>query len=327
MNNLQGILFMVVGPPGAGKNTLMNQMIEQNDHLSQLATATTRARRATEREGREHLFVTTDQFRQMIAENALLEWQEVHPGTFYGVPRQSVETALVAGQYLIADIDVLGATYIRSCYPENVVMIFVEPPEVDTLAERMRQRGETEASISKRMKRVAMELLYVPLADYVVVNDDLEAAGREFQSIIVAEIARHSTGRLPSKRYTHHAVAIPVYEDEVLCPPHSLRDPIVEVADQQAPHQAALKSLSQTLGLSPSTGNLLRLKPNQGSFISPIGVDTHQEGKTRHITFTYIYLLPNRIEPGNGWHWQSIDDIDLPDHVRQLLEQRRQTSP
>ena len=147
MSKPQGLLFLVIGPPGVGKNALMNDALKHFDDLRQLATATTRRPRPTEQEGREHLFVTPETFREMIARNELLEWQEVHPNKFYGVPRASIENALASGEKLIADIDVLGATYIRSLYPGQVVLIYIEPPSVAVLEERMQQRGENRADI------------------------------------------------------------------------------------------------------------------------------------------------------------------------------------
>ena len=90
------------------------------------------------------------------------------------------------------------------------------------------------------------------------------------------------------------------------------------------PHQAALNALAQTVDLTVSADHLLRLKPNKGSFISPAQVEVKDDGHTKRITLTYVYIMPNRISPGDGWIWQSLDEVDLPDSIRQLVHARQQ---
>lgn len=324
MNNTQGVLFIIVGPPGAGKNALMNAALQHDDTLRQLATATTRPRRSTEKEGREHLFVSPEQFRQMIADNELLEWQEVHADRFYGVPRQRVETALAAGENLIADIDVLGATYIRSLYPQHVVLIFIEPPSEAELKQRMRTRGDDEADINTRLERVKMEMAYAPVADYVVVNDDFEQTVARFRSIITTESACRRAGEPTNRHYSHQVVTLPVYRDSVLYTANRPHFPTCTLTKGEVPHQAALHSLAQTFGLSASADHLLRLNPNKGSFISPVQVEAQADNHTKHITFTYVYWLSERLQPGPGWLWRPLAEVDLPDRIRQLLHARQQ---
>ncbi len=310
-----GLLFIVVGPPGVGKNALISAALQAFPSLKQLATATTRARRANEQEGRERLFVTPTVFQEMIADGSLLEWQEVHQDRFYGVPRLTVEQALKGGQHLIADIDVLGATYIRSLYPDNVVLIFVEPPSVATLEDRMHRRGDTEADIHTRLTRVAMEMAYLPVADYVVVNDRLGEASRRMQSIIAAELDR------PSTRYYDHAVAVlPYFEHEVLCATQVPHYPGGPLLPREIPHQAALRYMEATFPAYPATtDHLLRIKPNRGSFISPAKVTVETRDITKHIRFTYIYLLPERILVDGNWSWRPDDELEFPSTVWQAL--------
>lgn len=325
MSERQGLLFIIVGPPGVGKNTLMNDAIQHFDNLHQLATVTTRVPRPTEQEGREHLFVTPDTFRQMVNSDQLLEWQEVHPGKFYGVPRASLEAMFARGEHRIADIDVLGATYIRSVYPRNVALIFVQPPSLEALEQRMKMRREKD--IATRLTRVAMELTYVPLADHVIVNDHLETATQEFRAVIAAEMQRMLSGQPPEWRYTYDVVTIPVYGQEALycdTPPHF---PAAPVNDAQIPHHTALSTIRQSLDIVPSEAMLLRRKPNKGSFISPVHVSVTQQHPTKHVTFTYAYLLPERIHAGHEWTWRPIDDLALSGDILQRLEDHRQASP
>lgn len=196
-----GLLFVLVGPPGVGKNAMMNSVLDQITSLRQLPTATTRPIRPTEQHGREHLFVTQDEFQRMIDQNDLIEWQIVH-GHQYGTPRSTVQQAMSAGQDLIADIEVLGATYLRSAFPENVILIFVQPPSLTELIHRMHTRGETEAEIQKRMQRVEMEMRYAPECDYLITNDSVERASDILRGIILAEYSRRDLKRLQTSSVT-----------------------------------------------------------------------------------------------------------------------------
>ena len=123
-----GVVFVMIGPGGAGKNAIMKAIMAVFPAVRQLATATTRPMRADERQGREHLFVSETRFRAMIQNDELLEHQEVTPGKYYGIPRQTVEESLAAGAALIADIEVLGAMRLAAAYPDNVVQIFITVP-------------------------------------------------------------------------------------------------------------------------------------------------------------------------------------------------------
>ena len=312
-----GILFIVVGPPGVGKNALINDALQRFSSLKQLATVTTRPRRAGEEDGRERLFVTPAVFQKMIAKDELLEWQEVHRDRFYGVPRATLEAALSSGQHLIADIDVLGATFIRSLYPDNVILTFVEPPSVETLGDRMHERGDDEDDIHTRLSRVAMEMAYRPVADYALVNDDLQEATQQFQSIITAELKQPT-----ERRFDHSVTVLPIYDHEVLSRDQSPHYPGGILLPQEIPHLAAVRQLSMAFDYAATSNHLLRIKPNQGSFISPAKVEVQQWGNLKTIRFTYLYLLPERILAGSEWSWQSTDQLELPVAVWQALTQQ-----
>jgi len=172
-----GIIFVLSGPAGVGKNTIMKQVLAKKHNLRQMPTATTRPIRPDEQEGREHYFVTLDQFRQMIADGALIEYQENYPGMFYGTPRRQLQHALEAGDQIIADIDVKGASELKKAFPENVVVIFVAPPSPEDLETRLRARGNMpEGEIAERLKRSAWELGFASQSDYQIVNDKLESS-------------------------------------------------------------------------------------------------------------------------------------------------------
>jgi guanylate kinase len=313
-----GLLFTVVGPTGVGKNALMNDALDHIAALQQMPTATTRPRRPNEQDGRERLFVAPDEFRRMIEDNALLEWQEVHRNRFYGVPRAPLEHALATGQYLIADIDVLGATYIRSLYPQNVILIFVQPPSVDTLADRMQERGDDETDIHTRLTRVAMEMTYLPVADYVVQNDDFDLAAQRFREIVELECTHPS-----ERQFEHWVEVLPVYEQDVLvraAVPAFLLD---RLHPHEIPHNAALRMIGSHLAVTPTVDHLLRIKPHKGSFVSPAKVSVETRDNIKRITFTYLYLLPERPETGPEWHWQPLDTLLLPEMTREAWQQLR----
>ena len=187
----KGVLFILVGPAGVGKNTIMAQVMAALPQVRQLPTMTTRPVRLTEQQGREHHFVTVEEFRDLIDKQALIEYQEVYPGTFYGMPRQILQDALHAQKQMIADIDVVGAGRIKAAYPEHVVLIFVAPPSLDDLEKRLRKRGHmSEAEIGERVDRAAFELGYPDQYDYRIINDTLERAVEGVARIIHDELAR-----------------------------------------------------------------------------------------------------------------------------------------
>lgn len=190
------MLFILVGPGGVGKNAMINTVINGVSGLRQLPTATTRPIRQSEQQGREHMFVTTDEFRQLIESDKLIEWQEVHKDRFYGVPRATVEQAIADEQDLIADIEVYGAAILKNNYADNVRLIFVAPPTLDELEKRMRDRGDAEEEIHKRLARVRIEMPYAPSCDYLIVNGDFDTAVDTLRAIILAERSKRALLRL-----------------------------------------------------------------------------------------------------------------------------------
>ncbi len=186
----------MVGPAGAGKNAIMNEVLQQLPDLRQLPTATTRPMRDTEEQGREHLFVSETEFRQLD----LIESKTVHKH-LYGTPRATIENAMHQGKDLIADIDVLGATDLHQAYPSNTFLVFVQPPSVNDLIKRMSIRGETQEEIDTRLQRVEMEMQYAPQCDYLITNyqDQLAQSSAILYGIIIAERSRRALQQLRIK--------------------------------------------------------------------------------------------------------------------------------
>lgn len=200
----RGLLFVMVGPGGTGKNTLMNQVMKELS-LKQLATATTRPIRPNEEQGREHHFVSLEEFREMIANDELLEYQEVTKEKFYGIPRAAVKDPLEVGTHLIADIDVYGAKILRETFPDDVILIFVTVPgdtleeQLTTLRERMIQRLEHEptqadlAHIEERLERArTLELPFETECNHILINDHLDTTAQRLNEIIRQKLQERS---------------------------------------------------------------------------------------------------------------------------------------
>jgi guanylate kinase len=189
----RGLLFVLVGPGGAGKNTLMTVLMQRLPTLHKLVTATTRNVRNNEVEGIDHYFVSLERFRELLSQGELLEHTEVTPGKFYGILRTPVEQALSSSQTLIADIDVLGAQILRATYPDDVVLIFVTVPgttdeeRLANLRRRMEERGESPALIEERLDRARLiELPFAAECDCIIVNADrqMDTALQEIEHCI-----------------------------------------------------------------------------------------------------------------------------------------------
>ena len=185
----RGALFVVSGPSGVGKSTLIKAALARLPWLAFSVSATTRGPRAGERDGVDYHFLTTEEFHERVAAGAFLEHATVYDRS-YGTLRKPTEAALADGRCLLLDIDVQGAAQGRRQLPEAVT-VFVLPPSLAALEQRLRARNtDPEAVIERRMQQVAMQLRGAVDADYVVVNDDLDAARAAFEGVLVAETCR-----------------------------------------------------------------------------------------------------------------------------------------
>lgn len=182
-NSRVGNLFVVSGPSGAGKGTLLSQVIERIPDAWVSVSATTRSPRPGEIEGVHYFFLDTDHFKSLVEQDGFLEWAQVHDN-YYGTLKQSVIDHMNAGDQVILEIDVQGALQVRKALPE-AHLVFIEPPSLEELERRLRRRGtETEDVISSRMKTAEVELAQKMEYDVQVVNDDLERAVDELVEVI-----------------------------------------------------------------------------------------------------------------------------------------------
>ena len=181
-------LFILVGPSGVGKNTVMDGVIKKNLGLKMVPSFTTRAPRKGEKNGREYFFVSEKKFRRLIKEKKLLEHEEVHPGLFYGTPLNKI-AKLLQKNNLIKHIDVLGTQSLKKAFPENAVIIFIKPPSLRELKNRVLKRGElSKKEIRERLSRIPFEMKMIKMADYQVVNDKLEKCVNDVVKIVEKEI-------------------------------------------------------------------------------------------------------------------------------------------
>lgn len=188
--NRKGLLIVISGFSGAGKGTAMKRLLEKYDNYALSISATTRAPRAGEENGREYFFKTVEEFEEMISKNQLIEYAK-YVNNYYGTPRQYVEEQMNLGRNVILEIEIQGAINIRKQYPDAVLM-FITPPSAIELKSRLVGRGTEDIdTINKRMLRAveeAQELeTHRDVYNYVVVNDDLEKCVDDIHGIIETE--------------------------------------------------------------------------------------------------------------------------------------------
>jgi guanylate kinase len=185
----RGVLFVVSGPSGVGKSTLVKAAMSRIPGLRFSVSATTRPPRQGERDGVDYHFVSPARFAELVAADAFLEHATVYDRS-YGTLRDPTEAALASGASLLLDIDVQGSAQVRESKPD-AVHVFVLPPSIAALEQRLRARGtDDEETIRRRMDQAMQQLRGCVRYDYVLVNDDLEASHAAFQGILLAETSR-----------------------------------------------------------------------------------------------------------------------------------------
>lgn len=179
----KGNLFIVSGPSGAGKGTLVKELLRRVPDAWVSISVTTRDPRPGEAEGRDYYFVSDAEFDALVRTGGLLEWAEVH-GNRYGTPRAAVEDRMRQGKQVLLEIDPQGAFQIRDLMPESI-LLFIKVPSIQELKRRLEGRGsETEEQMAERMETAERELELVGTYDHVVINDDVSRATDELVGII-----------------------------------------------------------------------------------------------------------------------------------------------
>jgi guanylate kinase len=179
----KGHLFIVSGPSGAGKGTLVKELVRRVPDVWVSVSVTTRAPRPGELDGQHYYFIGDDEFDRLIAADGLLEWAEVH-GNRYGTPRAQVEARVAEGTQVILEIDPQGAFQVREMI-DGSVLVFIMPPSTEELVRRLEKRGsETREQVATRLQTAERELALVGKYDHVVINDELARASDELVRIV-----------------------------------------------------------------------------------------------------------------------------------------------
>lgn len=188
---MTGQFFVFSAPSGSGKSTITEALMERFDSLVYSISHTSRPPRGTEQDGIDYHFVTDSSFREMIEQNAFLEWAKVH-GHLYGTAFDTIKAQMSAGSDILMDVDVQGGRNVKNQFPEST-LIFLLPPSLEILQKRLTARGTDDPEvIEKRMAQASEEIKHCSWYDYIVINDDLEKAVFEAQSIIVSARCRRA---------------------------------------------------------------------------------------------------------------------------------------
>jgi len=178
-------MIVVSAPSGAGKTTIVKHLIQKYPELGFSVSATSRKIREGEKDGREYHFVSSDEFRTMIDQEKLFEWQEVYPGSYYGTQVSEVDRIFSEGQFPVFDLDVVGGLNIKKMHGENALAIFIRPPTYEILEKRLRSRAtDSEESLQKRLNKAKWELSLEKDFDAVIVNDKLEDALKQAEKLV-----------------------------------------------------------------------------------------------------------------------------------------------
>ncbi len=180
------MIIIFSAPSGSGKSTIVNYLLERHPELEFSVSATSRAPRGTEQHGEAYYFLTTEEFKQKIAENAFVEYEEVYSGCYYGTLKSEIERISAKGHHVVFDVDVVGGCNLKRIFGEEALSIFIAPPSVEVLRQRLKGRGtDSDEMIEKRVDKAEYEMTFAPKFDKIIVNDCLEDALQEAETAIL----------------------------------------------------------------------------------------------------------------------------------------------
>jgi len=185
IENFEGKLIVVTAPSGAGKTTIVRHLLKTYDFFDFSVSATTRKKRKKEKEGRDYYFLSPKEFKALIKKRAFLEYEEVYEDQYYGTLKSEVSRIWDNGKHIIFDIDVKGAVNLKKKYKDRCQTIFIKPPSLSIIIDRLTKRDtETDASLKKRIRRIKRELKYEPKFDHILLNDVLDTTLKEAEILI-----------------------------------------------------------------------------------------------------------------------------------------------
>ncbi|MCX6246122.1 MAG: guanylate kinase [Bacteroidetes bacterium] len=177
--------IIVSAPSGAGKTTIVKHLLGMFPELEFSVSACSRPKREKETDGKDYYFITAEQFREKIAADEFIEWQEVYPGSYYGTLKSEMERIWSAGKTPIFDVDVLGGINLKNYFGSTALAVFIQPPSMQELEHRLRHRGsETEESLRIRLDKVEKELTYAGKFDRIIVNDEISTSSNKATVLI-----------------------------------------------------------------------------------------------------------------------------------------------
>ena len=184
-NDFIGKCVIFSAPSGAGKTTIVRHLLGLNLGLEFSVSATSRPPRKGEKDGEAYYFLSVEDFKNKIKSGDFVEWEEVYSEQFYGTLKSEIERIWQEGNHVVFDVDVVGGKNLKSIFKEQALAVFVQPPSIPALEERLRSRGtESEASIMKRLDKAALELTFESYFDVIIINDDLDDAKAEAAEVV-----------------------------------------------------------------------------------------------------------------------------------------------
>ncbi len=187
-HSVKGLLVIFAAHSGAGKTTIIKQLLQKNKSWKFSISATTRKKRDYEKNGRDYYFVSSDKFNELLFSNKLVESENVH-GEYYGTMKEQITNSINNGEILILDLDVLGAINVKKQFPNNSITIFIDIPNEKLLTQRLKRRAtESEKSIEKRLSRISLEKKEKDNFDFIVINDKLRSCINKIEKIIKNDI-------------------------------------------------------------------------------------------------------------------------------------------
>lgn len=178
-------LIIVSAPSGAGKTTLVKHLLQENDQLEFSISCATRSPRENEEHGKDYYFITADEFKQKIKNDEFAEWEEVYTDNFYGTLKSEIDRIWAKGKSVIFDIDVVGGINLKNLYPADSLSLFIMPPSVEELENRLRGRQtESEEKVQMRIAKAEKEIALATEFDQILVNDQLELSKKAMVELI-----------------------------------------------------------------------------------------------------------------------------------------------